>query len=228
MTNTDNILDSIELNHGATTQYSLIWLHGLGADGNDFVPIVKELRLPHTLGIRFVFPHAPIIPITINNGYEMRAWYDIISLTRTGDVDETGIQQSYRQVSALIAKEMARGIPADHIILAGFSQGAAIAATTGLHYPEKLAGIIALSGYLPLGAKTLQQANPANKQIPIFMAHGSEDPVVPYFLGEAGYKLLEQAGYPVEWRAYPMQHSVCAEEVKDISQWVQRIVTPPS
>lgn len=214
-------LDCIEINPKKPAQKSIIWLHGLGADGSDFVPIIPELKLPEILGIRFIFPHAPIRPITINNGYEMRAWYDISSLAFDGQIDESGILYATHLIEQLITKEIDRGIATKDILLAGFSQGAVIALTTGLRFTQSLAGIIALSGYLPLADKLIAQASPVNRHIPIFLAHGSEDAVVPYALGKNAYVTLKQYHYPVSWHSYPMPHSVCAAEMTDLSQWIQ-------
>ncbi|OGT36983.1 MAG: carboxylesterase [Gammaproteobacteria bacterium RIFCSPHIGHO2_12_FULL_37_14] len=214
----------VEIEPPVPAKHTIIWLHGLGADGNDFVPIVSELNLPANNGIRFIFPHAPIMPVTLNNGYEMRAWYDIYSLTNNHRVDESGIVQSLTSINELIEAEIARGISSSNILLAGFSQGAAIALTAGLHYQQTLAGIIALSGYLPLMEKTFDQANESNRKIPIFIAHGTQDSVVPYAAGKAAETLLRQAGYTVEWHHYAMQHSVCAEEMNDIGQWIKNIL----
>lgn len=220
MSASEKKLTCIEIDPSRAATKSIIWLHGLGADGRDFVPFVPELKLPPTLNVRFVFPNAPIMPVTINNGYEMRAWYDISSLTLHGQIDKTGINQSVTLIENLIASEVARGIATQDIILAGFSQGAVIALTTGLRYSKPLAGIIALSGYLPLPDEIL---NNANQHIPIFIAHGTEDAIVPYALGKAAYVALKERGYPVAWHSYAMPHSVCAEEVVDISRWIQMI-----
>src|SRR3990167_10276545 len=217
-------LHFIEIEPAVPAQHTIIWLHGLGADGNDFVPIVSELQLPPHHTIRFIFPHAPIMPVTLNNGYEMRAWYDIYSLNNNHRVDKKGIAQSVAAVTELIEAEITRGIPSKNILLAGFSQGAAIAITTGIRYPQTLAGIIALSGYLPLAEATLEQASHANRHIPIFIAHGTEDSVVPYFAGKAAETLLQQAGYAISWHSYPMPHSVCAEEIRDLAEWIKRTV----
>jgi phospholipase/carboxylesterase len=200
---------------------SVIWLHGLGADGNDFVPIVPELKLPASLPVRFVFPHAALRPITINNGFVMRAWYDIKSLTREGFEDEAGIREAERLVREYIAAEIARGVPTHRIVLAGFSQGGAIALQTALRYPERLAGLVALSTYLPLHASLAAERAPANAAIPILMCHGTQDGVVPLQMGAMSRDALLQLGYAVEWHTYPMPHSVCPEEVNDISRWLQ-------
>jgi phospholipase/carboxylesterase len=200
---------------------AVIWLHGLGADGYDFVPIVEELRLPQSLAARFVFPHARTRPVTINNGFAMRAWYDIKGISRDGGEDDAGIRESEQVVRDYIAAEIARGIPAKRIVIAGFSQGGAVALQTALRHPEALAGVMALSTYLPLRASLAQEAAAANRTIPILMCHGTQDGVVPPQMGELSRDLLVGLGYAVEWRTYPMQHSVCMEEVNDISSWLQ-------
>lgn len=215
-------LDCIEINPEQTTKKTIIWLHGLGADGSDFVPIVPELKLPMTAGIRFVFPHAPIKPITINNGYEMRAWYDIKSMDFDRTVDQAGIDNSMQQVNELIKREVANGISTDNIILAGFSQGAAIALTTGLRAETPVGGIIALSGYLPFHHHVLKNMSGAAQHTPIFIAHGTEDPIVPYALGKATYTALKEAGCQIEWHSYSMPHSVCSEEIQDIREWLMQ------
>ncbi|HLB42909.1 MAG TPA: dienelactone hydrolase family protein [Gammaproteobacteria bacterium] len=221
----NHLLQCIKIEPTLPAKRSIIWLHGLGADGNDFVSLVPEFNLPHEYPIRFIFPHAPIMPITLNNGYEMRAWYDIHSLTSHHPVDKIGIAQSIASISKLIDTEIASGITSTNIILAGFSQGAAIAIMTGICYPQSLAGIIALSGYLPLVNATFDQTNPANRKTPIFIAHGTDDPIVPYIAGKTAGTLLQQAGYPISWHSYPMAHSVCAEEIKDIGEWIKTTLT---
>ncbi len=213
------VLDTVEITTGEAPEASIIWLHGLGADGNDFAPIVPELELARD--VRFVFPHAPIRAITINNGVRMRAWYDILSFDRTDTLDETGIRDSAVKVAALIDAERARGIASDRIVLAGFSQGGAIALHQGLRHPERLAGIIALSTYLPLDWTLDDEKHPLNENIPIFMAHGAVDNVVPEKLGLVSRDTLVQRGYEVEWQSYPMPHSVCPEEIADISRWLK-------
>lgn len=223
-----NVLPSIEITPTQEPIGSIIWLHGLGADGNDFAPIVPELNLQQTYPMRFIFPHAPERPVTINNGYVMRAWYDIISLSIDHRADQEGIKESVLQVQALIEQEEKKGISTENIILAGFSQGAVIALHTGLTLPKKLRGILALSGYLPQASTVLSHATPANKQVPIFIGHGTQDMVVPYFLGEALHKQLKQEGYPVTWKDYPMSHSVCAEEIRDIANWIENVFGQPS
>jgi len=221
------LLDAIEIETAKNPSASVIWMHGLGADGNDFVPIVDELELDGTPAIRFVFPHAPMRPVTINNGYVMRAWYDVSFGDLEGQsrlADERGVRESQAHITALIEREARRGIAAQDIVLAGFSQGGAIALQTGLRHPQKLAGVMALSAYLPLAESLLQEAAPANKTTPIFMAHGTYDPVVPLMMGAGSMTLLTGLGYAVEWRQYPMPHSVCPEEIQDIGAWLQKIL----
>jgi phospholipase/carboxylesterase len=215
-------LQRIEIATGREPSAAVIWLHGLGADGWDFVPIVRELGLPEDLVVRFVFPHAPVRPVTINNGYRMRAWYDI-AMSDIGRLpDERGIRESQAHLEALIDEERSRGIPASRIVLAGFSQGGAIALHTGLRHAEPLAGILALSTYLPLAEALPREASDANAAVPVFMAHGTEDPVIPLSLAESSHAALEARGIRPQWHAYPMPHSVCAEEVADIGQWLAR------
>lgn len=217
-------LNAIEINPSTTASKCVIWLHGLGADGSDFVPIVPELHLPAALGVRFIFPHAPVMPVTLNNGYEMPAWFDIYDLSRLSKIDEAGINNSIETVVKIIAREEERGITSNNIILAGFSQGAVIALSAGLRHPKRLAGIIALSGYLPLADKVIGNASPANRETPIFVAHGSEDNVVPYSHGKGTYTALKRAGFAATWHSYEMQHSVCGEEVSDIGKWMQDVL----
>ncbi|MFN7086930.1 MAG: alpha/beta hydrolase [Burkholderiales bacterium] len=224
---TEKLLETIEMESGRNPTASVIWLHGLGADGNDFVPVAQALDLGQAPPIRFVFPHAPLQPVTINNGYVMRAWYDVSYGDLEGksrQADERGIRASQAAVGRLIRREIDRKIPSRNIILAGFSQGGAIALQTGLRHPEPLAGIVALSTYLPLAASFAQEATAANAATPIFMAHGTYDPVVPYTMGRQSYEFLERCGYRVEWYEYPMQHSVCPEEIRDIGAWLQRVL----
>ncbi|AIY40778.1 putative carboxylesterase [Collimonas arenae] len=199
-------------------------MHGLGADGSDFVPIVKELDLSGCPGIRFVFPSAPAIPVTINNGYVMPAWYDILTTDLIRREDEGGLRKSQTEIEALIAQQIALGIAADKIVIAGFSQGCAMALQTGLRYPQKLAGLMCLSGYLPLSDKIAAERHAANQHTPIFQAHGRADPVVLVDRAEKSRDLLQQLGYQVEWHEYMMQHSVCAEEVADIGNWLRRVL----
>ena len=219
-------LETIEIETGPRPGASVIWMHGLGADGNDFVPIVQELDLSGAPAIRFVFPHAPMRPVTINNGYVMRAWYDV----KWGDLegrskqaDEKGVRASQAAVVKLVEREITRGMTPENIVLAGFSQGGAIALQTGLRYPEKLAGIMALSTYLPLAEKLADEATAQNRQTPVFMAHGVQDGVVPYAMATRSRDILVQHGYDVEWHEYPMPHSVCLEEIQDIASWMKRV-----
>ena len=217
-------LQTIEIQTQPQVQYSIIWMHGLGANADDFFPLVPELKL--SSAVRFVFPNAPIRPITINNGYAMRGWYDILSLDRLDQKqDEAGLLESKAAIEALIQKENARGIPCERIFLAGFSQGCAMALLTGLRYPEKLAGIIALSGYLPLHQQMPEKAAQANKKTPIFWAHGDFDPVVPLAMAQMSRELLNSMGYPIEWHQYPMEHQVCMEEVQAISAFIHKHTT---
>lgn len=218
---------AVEIETGASPEGCVIWLHGLGADGHDFEPIVPELRLADNVSLRFVFPHAPVRPVTINGGMSMRAWYDILTLERSGPVDETGIRDSSARLVTLIEREHERAIPYERIVLAGFSQGGAIAAHTALRYPHTLGGLMALSTYLPL-QNSLDEEVFGNEQaqdqaLPIFMAHGSFDPVLPMALGERSRDCLQQNGYRVEWHDYPMAHAVCAEEIDDIRSWLLSI-----
>lgn len=219
------LLETVEVTTGANPSWAVIWMHGLGADGHDFVSIVPELGLPGSHAIRFVFPHAPVIPVTCNNGYAMRAWYDILEITSINRrVDETGIRQNRDAIRALIARENARGIPSERIIIAGFSQGGAMAYTVGLTHPDKLAGIIALSTYIPSAALIASEASIPNHDTPVFAAHGSADPVVPFALGEAAAKQVAQSGNPLVWHRYPMPHSVCIEEIVAIGTWIKERV----
>lgn len=219
---TDTSLEHIEATTGDPPVYSVIWLHGLGADGHDFEPIVPEFNLPADKPVRFIFPHAPMQPVTINNGMVMRAWYDISGLEMIRQEDEAGVRQSAELVRGLIEKENARGISSANVILAGFSQGGAIALHTGLRYPETLAGILALSTYLPLSGSLENEVHTANQSTPIFMGHGLYDPVIPLMLGESSRSKLQKAGYEVEWHSYPMPHSVCPEEIQQIGDWLRQ------
>jgi len=214
-------LPPLEVETAANPEYAVIWLHGLGADGSDFVPVVPELGLAESPAVRFIFPHAPYMPVTCNGGYVMRAWYDIISLDSTSRrIDEAGIIASREAVRRLIERENGRGIPVDRIFLAGFSQGGAVAYTTALTHPEKLAGVIALSTYIPSLALLTEDLAEANRDIPIFAAHGTADDVVSPTLGLAARNLLTERGYAIEWHEYPMPHSVCLEEVWAIGRWL--------
>ncbi|OWW21569.1 alpha/beta hydrolase [Noviherbaspirillum denitrificans] len=217
-------LESIEIESGPNPTAAVIWLHGLGADGNDFVPIVRELDLSGCPAIRFIFPHAPTMPVTINYGYVMRAWYDILGTDLTNREDEAGLRKSQMLVEELIAREKARGIPAGRIVLAGFSQGCAMTLQTGLRHPEKLAGLLGLSGYLPIHTKLPAERHAANQDTPVFLAHGRSDPIVPVQRAEMSRDFLQTLGYEVEWHTYPMDHSVCEEEIADIGAWLQRVL----
>lgn len=216
------LLPAIELDPPGPATASVIWLHGLGADGHDFVPVVPEFRIPPDTDIRFIFPHAPHRPVTINGGYVMRAWYDIYAMNMSRGEDEAGLRESAAAIDALIAREMTRGIAADRIVLAGFSQGGAVALHTAVRRGERLGGVIALSTYLPLAERLAKDAHRANAGLPIFMAHGAQDPVVPLALAERSRDRLQQAGYDVEWHLYRMEHSVNMTEVADIGAWLAR------
>jgi phospholipase/carboxylesterase len=219
-----DLLPAIELETAPGPAASVIWLHGLGADGNDFVPIVPELGLPPAPAVRFIFPHAPVRAVTINNGMRMRAWYDIAAADLNNRADIAGVRQSTEQVEALIAREKARGVPAARIVLAGFSQGGAIALYAGLRHAERLAGILALSTYLVQVDKLPAEAAAANRDAPIFMAHGTADPVVRFEWGVASRRALEGNGNPVEWHQYPIEHSLCLEEVRAIGAWLAKVL----
>ena len=222
--NLNTLLDCIELETGPDPRRAIIWLHGLGADGNDFAPIVPELQLGDFEPVRFVFPHGPMRPVTINNGMTMRAWYDIYMPDLVRREDETGLRESQRMVEALIAREKERGIPAERIVLAGFSQGCAMALQTGLRHPEKLAGIVGLSGYLPLAAMAPGERHEANAATPIFLAHGTTDPVVNLERAQATLGALQAMSYDVRFKTYPMPHSVCLEEVHDIAAFIREVL----
>lgn len=220
-----NLLESdteLILDPPTPARAAVIWLHGLGADGHDFVPIVPELRLPHDHGIRFIFPHAPERPVTINGGLPMRAWYDIPSLTNLKRQDETGIRDSERIVNRYLADQRAAGLPASRLVLAGFSQGGAITLHVGLRQREKLAGLLALSTYLPLAERLPEEGVAAADAAPIFMCHGRQDPVLPLALGSGSRDALRDLGYTVEWRDYAMGHSVCEAQVTDIATWLRK------
>ncbi len=218
------LLETIELETGKNPATSVIWLHGLGADGHDFEAIVPELDLPE-VPIRFVFPHAPMQPVTINAGMVMRAWYDVSDAAIRRE-DEAGVRASQARLEALIAREKERGTSANRLLLAGFSQGGAIVLHTGLRHSERLAGIMALSCYLPVADKLAAEAHVANRDVPIFMGHGTQDPVVALARAVESRELLRREGYTVEWHEYPMPHSVCAEEIRDISTWLRRVAVP--
>lgn len=222
------ILETVEINPAGTPRASLIWLHGLGADGHDFEPLIPQLGIVETLGVRVVLPHAPHRPVTINGGMAMPAWYDIKAADFKRGQDSEGIYESDQQLRALIRREVDSGIPAEHIILAGFSQGGAIVLHTGLRYPQPLAGILALSTYVPLADTLATEAVAANDRVPILMAHGMQDPVVPVQLALQSRDLLEQLGYNVNWHSYPMQHALCPEEISDVRVWLlQRLGACP-
>lgn len=214
------LLSSVEIETAPAPTHSVIWLHGLGADGHDFEPIVPQLVDRTWPPLRFVFPHAPTRPVTVNGGMRMRAWYDITGPSLAQRQDEAGIRASIAQVQALIAREVERGVPARRVVLAGFSQGSAIALATALRQPDRLAGVAGLSGYLPLHELTAPELAPANADLPVFLAHGNADPVVPLALGGFTRDWLRQAGYAVDWHTYPMAHQVCAEEVADLRGWL--------
>lgn len=217
----DNRQDSVIIEPVATHQASIIWLHGLGADGHDFEPIVPELGLPDDHGIRFIFPHAPVRPVTINDGMSMRAWYDVRDVDLRKNEDTDAIRASADIVCNYIDAELKQNIPSEKILLAGFSQGGAITLYTGLRYPQKLAGLLALSTYLPLHDHLSEEAHTANQDIPIMMMHGTLDPVIPVIHGQQSRDLLQQAGYQLEWHDYPMPHAVCPQEIHDIGHWLQ-------
>jgi phospholipase/carboxylesterase len=212
------VLESLEITTATPAELAVIWLHGLGADGHDFEPIVPELGL--RVGVRFVFPHAPVRPVTINGGMRMRAWYDIYGWGGQMGEDSAGIRASAEGLARLIDREVERGLPAGRVVLAGFSQGGAIALHTALREPRALAGVIALSTYLPLADTLARERSAANAAIPILMAHGTDDSVVPLAFAERSRRVLEALGYEVDWRTYPMAHSVCMEEVSAIGAWL--------
>lgn len=218
------MLESVVLESNEKPLFSVIWLHGLGADGHDFEPIVPELNLPDSLKIRFIFPHAPVRPITINANIPMRAWYDIYSLEEIVQEDIKGIKKSEEDVKLLIQKQIEIGIPPENILLAGFSQGGAIALYTGLRYPKKLRGILSLSAYMPLINQLQEDIHQSNQKIPIFMAHGEYDQVLPMQFGIVTRDTLEKLNYPVEWHTYPMGHEVCFEEIQDVRQWLSKLL----
>ena len=219
-----DLLEAIEIETAASPTCSIVWMHGLGADGHDFVDIVPELGLPAKPGVRFLFPHAPMRPVTINAGYVMRAWYDIRDDAGMRREDPAGVRASQKAIEALLAREKARGVPAVSIVLAGFSQGGAMALHTGLRYGERLAGIMALSCSLPLADTLAAEASPANRDVPIFMAHGTHDPMIPMARAMRARETLSGLGYRLEWHEYPMPHSVCLEEVRDITAWLRSVL----
>jgi len=217
------LLDAVQIETAPHPRAAVIWMHGLGADGHDFEPIVPELDLPEGLPIRFVFPHAPARPVTINGGAVMRAWYDVFGLGGVRREDAQGVGESQRSIEALIAREKERGIAAGRIVLAGFSQGGAMTLQTGLRYPERVAGLLVLSSFLPLADTVAAEASPANRDVPIFMAHGVHDPMIPIARAQDARDRLTALGYAVEWHEYAIPHSVSAEEIADVSDWFRRV-----
>lgn len=220
----DERLPPVEIEPERPADAAVILMHGLGADGHDFETLVPELRLPAESAIRWVFPHAPVRPVTLNGGMPMRAWFDILGLDRRSEEDTAGVRAAASDIRELVRRERERGIPGDRIVLAGFSQGGAMALYSGLREPERLAGVLALSTYMPLATTLEAEAHPANVAVPIFMAHGTLDPVVAMALGETSRDHLQSLGYDVDWRTYPMPHSLCADEVADIREWLLRIL----
>jgi phospholipase/carboxylesterase len=219
---TETLLPAVEIDPPGTPQASVIWLHGLGADGHDFEPIVPELRLPEEARVRFVFPHAPMRPVTINGGFVMRAWYDIKTLEDAERaVDEEDLEASRRQLEAWIRHERAKGIGSERIVVAGFSQGGAVALYAGLQHGERLGGLVALSSYHPFADRIGERSSAANRAVPIFMGHGSYDPLVPLILAQHTLSRLRENGYDPEWRTYPMPHSVSPEEIADIARFLR-------
>lgn len=225
MSQNQQILPCVETETGPNPRFSVIWLHGLGADGHDFEPLVPALGLSADTPTRFIFPHAPVRPVTINGGMAMRAWYDILTPALVRHEDEPGILESERLISNLIERENLRGVPTERIILAGFSQGCAMTLHTGLRYPQRLAALIGLSGYLPLMDRAAAHWNPANQDTPIFIGHGTHDPVVTIDRGQSTERLLDSHGYNVQWHTYPMPHSVCPEEVHDIARFMSEVMS---
>ena len=218
------VLETIESETGPNPGATIIVLHGLGADGNDFVPIAQELDLSAVGPVRFVFPHAPVIPVTINNGYRMRAWYDILGMDLVRREDEAGLRRSLDEIEQLLQREERRGMPANRTVLAGFSQGCAMALMTGLRHKQRLAGIVGMSGYLPLAPATAAERSDANALTPIFLGHGAQDNVVALERGTASRDALRALGYDVEWHEYPMAHSVCMEEIADLNAWLVKVL----
>lgn len=219
------LLERLEVETGPSPDATVIWMHGLGANGHDFEPIVPELRLPAGMAVRFVFPHAPERPVTLNMGMRMPAWYDILAIGG-GREDAEGLRDSQAAIEALIAAESARGVGPGRIVLAGFSQGGAVALQTGLRHPARLAGIMALSTYLPIAGTVEPERTAVNADLPIFMAHGTQDPMISIDRAERSRKMLDSLGYAVEWHQYPMPHSVCPQEIADISKWLVKILQP--
>ena len=225
-TGSSDHLPAIELEPDGPVRSSIIWLHGLGADGHDFVPIVPELELSPDLGVRFVFPHAPSIPVTLNGGMVMPAWYDIRGANLGAGQDIEGLRHSEARVRDLVQREEARGVPVSRILLAGFSQGGAVALHTGLRYERSLAGILALSSYLMGEDLLARERHDANLETPIFQAHGEYDPMVPVQRGARAHEILLALGHTVTWRTYPMMHAVCPEEIRDVGRWLERVLAP--
>ncbi|MEO8020804.1 alpha/beta hydrolase-fold protein [Polaromonas sp.] len=218
-------LEVIEAQTGEQPVATILIMHGLGADGRDFVPVAEQLDLSSVGPVRFLFPNAPVIPVTINGGYQMPAWYDILGANLTAGQDEKGMRQTQAAINQLIAREVERGMPASRIVVAGFSQGCAMALMTGLRYPERLAGIMGLSGYLPLAHTVAAERSAANEGLPVFLAHGKHDGVVQLAAATATRDALTGLGYPVDWHAYEMEHSVCMEEIADMNQWLLQILS---
>ncbi len=217
-------LEFVEVSTSNAPDSSIIWLHGLGADGHNFESLVSELRLPEKLRVKFLFPHAPVQPVSINGGFPMRAWFDILGLDRNANQDEAGIRRAEQLVNQLIDKTIQSGIASERIIVGGFSQGGALALHLALRYPQKLAGSIGLSTYVPLADFISAEKHSENSKLPLFLAHGTQDNIVPYQFGKISYELLTKLDYPTTWKEYPMGHSVCAEEIEDISRWIQNII----
>ena len=223
---TTRILDAVEINPAQPPQACLIWLHGLGADGHDFEPLIPELRLVNEIGVRVILPHAPPRPVTINGGMVMHAWYDVLSPDFGYAEDGSGIRQSEQELLTLIAREVANGIPAERIVLAGFSQGGAMALHTGVRYPRPFAGILALSCYLPLAESLSRESSEGSRAAPIMMAHGVSDPLIPLALAERSRDRLRQQGYTVDWYSYPMPHAVYSQEIRDLRDWLEKRFVP--
>lgn len=221
------MLDIIEAESGPDPVATIVILHGLGADGNDFVPVAEELDLSAVGSVRFIFPHAPVMPVTINGGYRMRAWYDILGTEAEGVQDEEGLRRSQALIEGLLAREKQRGMPAGRIVLAGFSQGCAMALLAGLRHPERLAGIVGLSGYLPLAETTTAERHPANAGTPIFLAHGTYDPVIALERATSSRDALRALGHEVEWHEYMMPHAVCPPEIEELNAWLLRVLSAP-
>jgi phospholipase/carboxylesterase len=220
----EELLEALEVQSAPSPGAAVIWMHGLGADGHDFVDIPPLLRLPPRPAVRFVFPHAPMQPVTINGGMVMRAWYDVRPDAGARREDEAGVRASQRRIEALIAREKTRGVPASRLVLAGFSQGGAMALHTGLRHGERLAGIMGLSCFLPLADRLAAEASAANREVPIFLAHGTQDPLIPLARARHAHQTLTGLGYPVQWREYPMPHSVCEAEIRDIGAWLAHVL----